>query len=393
MLIGGIKKVVDTSTLNTRNVNLIFDYLKRHGSSKKSIGETKIQFAVATVLAEEEIKKLIYPNEQRVRVQFNENGQQDHGENIILNKHLDDLITQMKEDSTHNNYNSYPIVIIFSWYIPCSMKSHTCAANLSKDKQRRNYSLIVGFNDFFTYNSSPFDKNRRHSRTTNNLEQSFQTIILSNIQIYHTVRYFNVLVPAENEKSMTRIQDIFQSNYFESLIQHPLAFCCGTNFPKSVNINTIDRIISFSINKMVFDCLSKIDQSRKITDRSNNLKLCFLDWVKENVSNNECGTCWTNKKYTFQDFAKRSLNAAWYVSKYIGAPGPTDQNLDGKNWIHWHRKSSYADPEYFLKSRKGGLQCSKRNLYPGSFCTKSIKYKTVRRESACMGNGEKRLRA
>lgn len=77
--------------------------------------------------------------------------------------------------------------------------------------------------------------------------------------------------------------------------------------------------------------------------------------------------------------------------KYIGAPGPTDQNLDGKNWKHWHRKSTYADPEYFLKSRKGGLQCSKRNLYPGSFCTKSIKLKTVRRESTRMGNGEKRL--
>ncbi|CAC5373811.1 unnamed protein product [Mytilus coruscus] len=388
---GGIRKNVDTTKLNTRNVNLILNHIKGQGLSMKSIGDTKIQFAVATVLAEEEIEMLIYPNNKRVHVQFNENGQQDHGENIILEKYLDDLIKQMEEESTKNIYNSYPIVILFSWYLPCSMKSHTCAENLSKDNQKRGYSLIVGFNDFFTYDSNQFNRNKRHSLTFGNLEKSFDTFISSNIQIFHTVRYYDGSVSAENEKPMTRIHDIFQSNFYESLIQQPLAFCCGTNFPNSVDLNAIDRIISFSINKMVFDCLSKVDLTHKITDASKNLKQCFLDWIQENVSNNECGKCWNNKKYTFQYFAEKSFNDAWYVSKYIGAPGPTYQNLDEKSWILWHSKSSYADPEYFLKSRKGGLQCFKRNLYPGTFCTKSLR-NSVRRESTRIGNAVKRLR-
>jgi len=139
------RNFVDVSKLDYHILSSLLKSLRTLGKEQKPPLPTtnkKVQYTCTLVVSEDEleqeandwIKNKSLPgnfkeNNRRVRTQYNsEVGDvSQHGEKILLEKYLDGLIDNMQNDSRRKNYNVYPIVIMFSYFIPCSLTNHKCA--------------------------------------------------------------------------------------------------------------------------------------------------------------------------------------------------------------------------------------------------------------------------
>ena len=211
------------------------------------------------VLAEEEIRdigwlrngqQLEFPdnyktNDRRIRVQYNEESNTVHGEKIILEKYLGELIEEMQKDSRAKKLNTYPVVILYSYYIPCSITSHVCAQRLADDRRSREtkYSLVVGYSEYYMY--QPLHKNRK-DLTIKNIQDSFDTLRKGAIAVCYMVRDFSKQLSVIVQQDT--FSDIFQTNMYSCLMRQPLAYCCSANLDSGPAnaVDNVKRVVNFS---------------------------------------------------------------------------------------------------------------------------------------------------
>lgn len=394
LLIGRIKSVddksgaeeekhaeVNTKSLDPANLNSIFNALKAYGPTKKpSDQKNAMQFTCTTVLAEEEIndiawlrneQQLEFPdnfktNDRRIRVQYNEEKNKHHGEKILLEKFLGGLIAEMQKDSKAKKMNTYPVVVLYSLYIPCSMSNHVCAERLANDRKTREtkYSLVIGYSEYFIYQQR--HKNPK-TLTIKNIQDSFDTLREGAIDVYYMVRDFS------NQLSVMVLHDtfsdIFQTNLYSCLIRQPLAYCCSVNMDKKSPdaVDHVSRIVTFTINSMVYECQAHLTKTRFLTQK---VTKCFDKWIDTNIGP-DCQTCASGSsgQHMLISNTKGCLRQTWEFSQYVGAlenPG----RLDNSNWKHGPISWTVTPADFRMNNP---LYCYNRSLRPDSFCTQTEK--------------------
>ena len=373
-----IKVEVDTSTLDIHNLNSIFNALKAYGPTKKPDDQKAAsQYVSVIVLAEEEIRdigwlrngqQLEFPdnyktNDRRIRVQYNEESNKVHGEKIILERYLGGLIEEMQRDSKAKRLNTYPVVILYSYYIPCSMTSHVCAQRLAYDKRNREtkYSLVVGYSEYYIYKKR---HNNPKDLTIKNIQDSVDTLREGAIAVYYMVQDFSKQLFVIVQKDT--FSDIFQTNLYDCLIKQPLTYSCSTNLDNDPQdaVDGVSRIVTFSINTMVYKCKSDLSNTQVLTQK---LKMCYDKWMDTNIGSD----CKTSAGSMFGQleliFYKKCFSQTCAFSKFVGALKDWD-HLDYPSWEHAPILSTWpVEPAEFLKNN--ALKCYDRSLRPDSFCT------------------------
>ena len=187
------KYKIDVRSLDFHDLRSVFYLLREYGLSKRppSVQKSTKQYTSTVVVSEEEIKtkaqqwfmETKFPVDftkanRRVRVQYNTGNNEQHSENIILGKYLDDLIGNMQLDSRKNGHNEYPIVLMYS-YVPCILTNHTCAENLAEDHTKRinsdkEYSMVIGYQASFGH---------LVEAERENLNQAFKTLVDGGIYV------------------------------------------------------------------------------------------------------------------------------------------------------------------------------------------------------------------
>ena len=271
----------------------------------------------------------------------------------------------MQKDSRAKKLNTYPVVVMYSYYIPCSMSDHVCAKRLANDTRNREtkYSLVVGYSDYYIYQ-------QRHKNpkdlTIKNIQDSFKTFRDGTIDVYYLIRDFSkqlsVIVLLDT------MSDIFQSNLYNCLVKQPLVYCCSANLDQGgvqVDVNNTWRIVTFSINSMIHNCSSLLSSKRFLVQK---MKGCFDKWIDNNIGP-DCQTCASGLygRQELIDFTKSCIWQTWEFSKYVGALDDP-YRLDNPSWKHapivWT-----VTPAGFQKNN--ALYCYNRLLRPDSFCTKT----------------------
>lgn len=368
---------VDTKSLNLDNLNSIFNALEAYGPTKKPSNQSKArQFTSTTVLAEEEInnitwlrngQKLEFPDDfktddRRIRVQYNERRGKHHGEKILLEKYLGKLIEEMKKDSKAKKMNTYPVVVLYSFYIPCSIGNHVCAQRLINDSKTREYSLVVGYSEYFIYQQW---HNNSKNLTIKNIQDSFNTLREGAVAVYYMMQdfsgRFSVMVTQDN------FSDIFQTNLYSCLIKQPLAYCCSANLNQDAANALADasRIVTFSINSMVYACKANLTITRFLAKE---LYTCYDTWIDNNIGP-DCQTCASGSfgQKVLIDYTKSCFRQTWEFSQYVGAL-EDPRRLDNSNWKHGPI-SWIVTPACFRITN--ALHCYNRSLRPDSLCTKT----------------------
>ena len=177
----------------------------------------------------------------------------------------------MQTDSKANKLNIYQVVIMYSYYIPCSIIDHVCAKRLADDKMSREtkYSLVLGYSDYYIHQ-------KRHKNpkdlTIKNIWDSFQTLRDGTIDVYHMTRGFR------NQLSFIVLQDsmsdMIQTNLYTCLIKQPFAYCCSANLDKNAPeaVDDVSKFVTFSINSMIYHCREFISSTRFLVQT---LHQCF----------------------------------------------------------------------------------------------------------------------
>ena len=368
---------VNTRALDFNNLNSIFNALKEYGPTKKPADQKGAnQYTCTTVLAEEEVgdiswlrngHKLEFPhkfreNDRRIRVQYNEENNKHHGEKIVLEKYLGGLIAEMQTDSKANKLNIYPVVILYSYYIPCSMIDHVCAQRLADDKRSREtkYSLVLGYSDYYIYQ-------KRHKNpkdlTIKNIQDSFQTLRDGTIDVYYMIRDFS------NQLSFIVLQDsmsdMIQTNLYNCLIKQPLAYCCSANLEKKgpEAVDDVSKVVTFSINSMIYYCKQLISSTRFLVQK---MRPCLDKWMDENIGP-DCQQC-ASGNFGREDllfYTNQCLKQAWEVSKYVGTPD-VPYNLVHPSWKNAPISWTVTPADFRMNN---ALYCYNPTLRPDSFCT------------------------
>lgn len=368
---------VDTRSLSKSNLHTILNELKRYGPTKKPKDQAAgaDQYTCVTVLAEDEIQDISWLNyafpdtftkdDRRIRVQYNENNNKDHGEKLLLERYLDKLIAEMQKDSREKKFNIYPIVVLYSFYIPCSMTNHVCAKRLADDKKSRKptYSLILGYSGYYVYQQ----RHKNHKELTiNNIKTSFKTLQEGAIQVYYMIRDFS------NELSTiylrNDVSDIFQTNLYDCLMNQPLAYCCSANLDETPEeaVDGVKRIVSFSINSLIYSCSEHVTRTRALVLK---LTKCFDNWLDANIGQ-DCQTCasGTFGRELLLRYTKLCTKQASQFSTYVGGLS-NRYRLDDPSWnvnapLDW----SYSPAAFTINN---AIYCYNRNLRPDTFCTKT----------------------
>lgn len=373
---------VDTKSLDFDNLNSIFNALKAYGPTKKPSDQKRAkQFTCTTVLAEGEInnitwlrngQKLEFPynftaNDRRIRVQYNEEKNKHHGEKILLEKYLGGLIAEMQKDSKAKKMNIYPVVILYSLYIPCSMGNHTCAKRLVNDRRIRKpkYSLVVGYSEYYIYQMRNLNPK---NLTIKNIQDSFDTLRDGAIDVYYMSRSFG------NQLSFMVLLDtnstIFQTNLYGCLIRQPLAYCCSVNMNKKIPdaVDNVPRIVTFTINSMVYECRAHLTNKRFLA--SEDRKKCFVEWIDKNIGP-DCRKC-ASGQFGQQELISYTKSCFWQTWKFSQDFGALENKftLDYPAWKHGQIPKIWrVTPARFRK--ENSLYCNNPSLRPDSFCTKT----------------------
>ena len=366
---------VNTQALDFDNLNSILNALKEYGPTKKPADQKAAsQYTCTTVLSEEEVGDISWlrngfpdnfrTNDRRIRVQYNEESNKHHGEKIILEKYLGGLIAEMQRDSKANKLNIYPVVIMYSYYIPCSMINHVCAKRLADDKKSREtkYSLVLGYSDYYIYQMR--HKNPKEL-TIKNIQDSFKTLRDGTIDVYYMIRDFsNQLSSIVLQDSMS---DLIQTNLYNCLIKQPLAYCCSANLDKSgpEAVDDVSKVVTFSINSMIYHCREFISSTLFLAKKS---RPCFDKWMGVNIGP-DCQKC-ASGHFGREDllfFTNQCLNQAWEVSKYVGAP-VVPNNLVHPSWENAPNFWNVTPADFQMNNP---LYCYNLTLRPDSFCTKT----------------------
>ena len=385
------KYKIDVRSLDFRDLRSMFYLLREYGLRKRptSVPKSTRQYTSTVVVSEEELRTKAqqwfeekkFPEDftkdnRRVRVQYNTGKNEQHGENIILRKYLDDLIGNMQLDSRENGYNEYPIVLMYSYNIPCTLTDHTCAKNLAEDHTKRinsdkEYSMVIGYQASF---------GRTVLAKRENLEQAFKALVDGDIYVQRLVYTkargimgFFVQTSDSTEEVLTS-KYTFQTLMYECLLGQPTTYCC-TATPD--NIATIQNIVSFFVNNMVYNCTFKSNEVGVFTNQNRNgVKSCFDKFINDHISGDciRCSGRGGAGKMASQLFVSNCLDQSFDLAYAFGKPrNPHELYMAGWEMFTSSWKSIYQiSPEEFLKTRPA-IWCMKRTLTKDSLCSRSPK--------------------
>lgn len=299
----GYRYKVDVRKVDFHARKRIFYLLKDLGENQRPPDKKNAkQFTCTVVLSEQNLPDteqwfdnrafpdFITKNERRVKVQYNENGTNTHGEKIILEDFLDSLINNMQDDSKKEGHNEYPIVFMYSYNIPCSLIDHKCAELLANEtrkrlKTSREYSMIIGYRKSF---------GRRPELQKNNIEKAFKALVDGGIHVdrlVYTKKQGELGFFVQTHISFDEVvkaKYTFQTLMYECLLGQPTAYCCTA---KPGNEEALHRIVTFFVNNMVSNCVDQLNRFKDFTENDRKvLKKCTLSFIKQNISG-KCVWC------------------------------------------------------------------------------------------------------
>ena len=156
--------------------------------------------------------------------------------------------------------------------------------------------------------------------------------------------------------------DCFQSLLYQCLIKQPLAFCCTSNIDQ-INMAVVTRIISFSINTMIYSCVGSLQQNTTIDDT---FRTCIKQWIQNGIGR-DCSRCLSGVTgigdATSKFFLGQCAEQAEKLSNVIGASQVMDQPI-------WKKGGTIDRTGAILNRFNGAISCTPATLAPGSFCTK-----------------------
>ena len=381
---------VDVRKLDFNNLRTAFYLLKEYGLKRRPAGQRNAkQFTCTIIVSEEELNREAptwfesnkFPEQftkgnWRVKVQYNTGGNAKHGENIILKDHMDTLINHMQNDSRANGHNEYPIVLMYSYNIPCTLTDHTCAANLARDHSNRKnsmteYCMVIGYQASFGYNKED---------QRGNLENALKALVDGGVfvdRLVHrkkegTIGFFVQTKVSYDEVLSTRYS--FQTLMFECLLGQPTTYCCTAHMDDT---EKVDALVAFFVNNMVYSCTHNSNVFGELTERNRvDIKTCFKTFIQKKISG-ECLQCSGpdgHGKMASQLFVSNCVDQSLALAKGFGTPSCRN-DLDAPGWELF--LSSWKDlypttPACFLQSQPR-LSCTKRSLGPESLCSSSAK--------------------